>query len=183
MANLCDTKLIIRGFKTKEDMFKFSSFLNPASSTILPLFDSCTEFSPKENKLTVDGWTKWTAQNLMGVKGEHIINIETLAQMFGVTIEILGTEPGFCFGEHYVIDENGKVVLDERFSYYEVFPSSYDSYEDFVSKNSNYPDLVEAVDKEEFEDLDFICVGSPDTEFGAYVNNMICPSLFGDNHE
>lgn len=177
MANICDTKLIVRGFKSKEDMTAFSSYLKPNAPVILPLFDSYVELFPEENKLTADGWTKWTAQNLMGLKDGKVVSIESLAQKFSVTIEILGREPGFMVGEHYVIDENGKIVLEEHFNYYEFFTDSYESYEEFVEMNSNYPELVDAVTKEEFENTDFICVGEPDTEFGAYINDMICPSL------
>lgn len=184
MANMCDVQIIARGFKSKEDMQSLASFLKPSSTdqAFLPLFDNSVELIPEENKLITCGWTKWTASGLMDVclgkrKEDGVVSLEDLAKQYNIVFEILGTESGCCVGEHYVIDETGSTVLEEFFNYYEFFTDDYESYEDFIEKNSEEYEVVDSVTKEEFENTDFVIVGQPDTEFGAYIDNMLFPAL------
>lgn len=185
MANMCDVQIIARGFKSKENMQSLADFFRPQSleQELLPLFDSYVELFPENNKLTVSGWSKWTALSLMDVclgkqKEEGVVSLEDLAKRYGIVFEVLGKESGCNVGEHYVIDEEGKTILEEFFNYYEFFTDDFDSYDDFIEKiGEEHPDAVESVSKEEFESTDFLPIGEPDTPFGAYIDDMLFPAL------
>lgn len=184
MANMCDVQIIARGFKSKEDMQSLADLLESQSTDqdLLPLFDNCVELFPEENKLFTSGWSKWTASALMDIclgkqKEKGVVSLEDLAKRYGIVFEVLGRESGCNVGEHYVIDETGKTILEEFFNYYEFFTDSYTSYEDFIEANDQYPEVVESVSQEEFESTDFLPIGEPDTPFGAYIDDMLFPAL------
>lgn len=183
MANYCDVMIEARGFKSMEDLHRYCEILENRdwdSGEHIPLMDGTAYYvNPERNLVSVSGFTKWTADRLFDRVAErmredypHIIGLQELARRFGIVIEVLGREPGCESGEHYVVDQNGKVVLSEYFNYYEFDPSDFENYEDFIYRTG-----FSEVTKEEFESDDVICCGKPKTEFGSYIYSLSCKAL------
>ncbi len=182
MANICDVQIIARGFKTKADLERCAEILEKCdtkSEAWTPLFEACVDTIPDQNTLTAYGWTKWSSTRLLDQDvanfkkdSKGIVSIEDLAERFDVFFEILGTECGCNVGEHFVIDPDGRMILEEYFDYNEYCTDEYSSYDEFVRRNG------EKISKEVFDNSEgWVSTGEPETEFGEYINSLDFPSL------
>lgn len=178
MANMCDVQIIARGFKTKEDLARCAEILEKCdykNDIWTPFFDAYVDTIPEKNFLTADGWCKWSSTHILDEdvntfrkEEKNIVSIQDLATKFGATFEILGRESGCNVGEHFVIDGNGEMILEEYFDYEEICTEDYESYEDFVEDNG------EIITREEFDNAseEWISKGEPETEFGDYIQHL-----------
>ena len=64
------------------------------------------------------------------LKKDHAITIPLAAKELGLKVEIFSSEPGCCFAEHILVDENGETVIDECFDYEELYLGDYETKEE-----------------------------------------------------
>lgn len=90
------------------------------------------------------------------------ISLPNACAELGVMCEIFSTEPGCCFSEHYLIDNEGNMVIDEETEYSEIWLGDLetipDTYEEFVKAYKEAYELEEDeecyITEEEFNNLD-----------------------------
>ena len=183
MANYCDVMIEARGFKSMEDLHRYRGILENRdwdSGEHTMLMDGTAYYVyPEQNLISVSGITKWTASRLFDLVTEcmredypHVISLQDLARRFGITIEVLGREPGCESGEHYVVNQNGEIILSEYFNYYEFDSSDFKDYEDFIYRTG-----LTGISREEFNNDNVVCCGKPKTEFGSYLYSLSCKAL------
>ena len=168
MANICSVSLVAKGFKNQHDFNECKKILENGGTnqgeSWLPFFD--VYVSGCFDILTASGWCKWTSTKLLDwyidkCDEENLVSIQYLARKFGIFVEILGTEPGCSVGEHFGINPDGEIELEEDFDY-EVYPvEEYETYEDFVE------DWGDVLTKEQFDNGGE--VGAPDTPFSSWI--------------
>jgi len=65
------------------------------------------------------------------------LTLPMACEKLNLEVEVFSSEPGMCFSEHYRIDSNGELTIDEETGYVETFIDEYETYDDFVKARDN----------------------------------------------
>jgi len=84
------------------------------------------------------------------LRNDHAVTIPMAARELGLKVEIFSSEPGCCFAEHYLVDENGEAVIDECFDYQELYLG------DYKTKEEAEKDLNIKITNEEWTNEDYV---------------------------
>jgi hypothetical protein len=76
---------------------------------------------------------------------EHATNILLTCKELELDVEIISLEPGMCFSEHYFVNHDGEIELEEESDYNEYFIDDCEDYDQFIEENIYY-------DPEKYED-------------------------------
>lgn len=82
------------------------------------------------------------------------ISLNKACKKLHVEVEIYSSESGCCFAEHYYINKNGKIIVNECTDYQEIYIGDYADYEEYIEDiKKNYPKDENAlsVTKEQFD--------------------------------
>lgn len=69
---------------------------------------------------------------------EHATNILLTCKELELDVEIISVEPGMCFSEHYFVNHDGEIELEEEDDYEEYFIDDCEDYNDFIEENIYY---------------------------------------------
>lgn len=70
--------------------------------------------------------------------GTHLLN---LAKELNLYIEAYSDEPGMCFQEHYIIDNFGRLLVEEEAQTMGFYLEDYDNYKDFIKDYKDHKEI------------------------------------------
>lgn|SRR5574344_3115569 len=159
MPNYCNYKLLAKGKKDNlERLLIIMKREYDEGKHMWRIFEAEGYYVDKENtSIIISGYCAWSVWSCMfngpytynkdfGGENGQGVSITTLADILGLKIEILSCEPGLCFMEHYIIDNN-KLIYKNESSYDEIYIGEHETYIDLIKDS---PDIKKLITENDF---------------------------------
>lgn len=165
MANLCSYDLYATG--KEEDLEKFARMMEWEEKPAVDGSMYCADMYLEKPVDNGDGTftqhfssaTRWSVQHGMidRADSDECVSLTTAARKLSLSMEIWSEEPGCCFAEHIVINEDGGYSIECE-DYYEIYAEDLaeqlDKAEEEITADDLKSHLEGFVDQDALEGLD-----------------------------
>jgi len=120
---------------------------------------------PEDDEVCIYGWgyCAWSVYSCM-FEGPHTyysddkdypvslsITLPDACKELSLDAEIYSNEPGMCFAEHFLISNEGEILINDCVDFEDVYIEEYDTFEDLEADSKERGNDSPPVTKEEFD--------------------------------